>query len=80
MDRFDVVLLNPPRKGCERSVLEQIAAHRPRIVVYISCNPISLARDLALLIDAGYRVEVVQPFDMFPQTTHVECVVKMCIL
>lgn len=77
MDRFDVVLLNPPRKGCERSVLEQIGEHRPQIVVYISCNPVSLARDLAVLIGLGYHVEIVQPFDMFPQTAHVECVVKM---
>ncbi len=79
MDRFDVALLNPPRKGCERPALEQIATHRPRLVVYISCNPVSLARDLAVLIDAGYHVDIVQPFDMFPQTNHVECVVKLSL-
>lgn len=79
MDRFDVVLLNPPRKGCEPSVLEQIATQEPKIIVYISCSPTSLARDLALLIGLGYQVEIVQPFDMFPQTAHVECVVKLRI-
>lgn len=77
LSRFDAVLLNPPRKGCERTVLEQITTHKPGIIVYISCNPISLARDLALLSGLGYHIEIVQPFDMFPQTAHVECVVKL---
>jgi len=69
---FDVILLNPPRKGCEASLLSYVKSPR---VVYISCDPATLARDLALLQNNGYRVHSVQPFDMFPQTAHVECVV-----
>jgi 23S rRNA (uracil1939-C5)-methyltransferase len=70
----DVVILNPPRKGCEPAFLEGIKRLRPRKVVYISCDPATLARDLALLSTGGYRVDQIQPYDMFPQTAHVECI------
>ncbi|GLV14680.1 23S rRNA (uracil-C(5))-methyltransferase RlmCD [Alicyclobacillus hesperidum] len=71
----DVIVFDPPRKGIDRAALDAaIAAHIPRIV-YVSCNPATLQRDLAILLDAGYRVKEMQPFDMFPQTEHVECVV-----
>lgn len=73
----DVVVLNPPRKGCDAELLEAIGHGGVRRVVYISCEPMSLARDVARLGELGYRVEVVQPFDMFPHTEHVECVVKL---
>lgn len=75
----DVVLLNPPRKGCEPSVLEGICRTAPQTIVYISCNPATLARDCAYLTQCGYRLEQVQPFDMFPQTAHVECVAKLTL-
>jgi 23S rRNA (uracil1939-C5)-methyltransferase len=69
----DVLVLDPPRKGCEPEVLEAVAkAGAPR-VIYVSCNPVTLARDLKLLAPT-YVVESVQPVDMFPQTAHVECV------
>lgn len=70
----DVIVVDPPRKGCDETLLETIAAMRPDRVVYVSCNPATLARDLRLLEDRGYRTVEVQPVDMFPHTVHVECV------
>ena len=70
----DVVLLDPPRAGCEERVLSSIVNVQPKRIVYVSCNPSTLARDLAYLSNHGYNVPVVQPVDMFPQTAHVECV------
>ncbi len=78
MDRFDadIVLLNPPRKGCDPSLLEALIKKQPRTIVYISCDPATLARDLALL-SPTYQIKKIQPVDMFPQTMHVETVVKL---
>lgn len=70
--KADVVFLNPPRKGCELSVIKAINILKPQRIVYVSCDPATLARDLAHLKEFGYTVKQVQPFDMFPQTTHVE--------
>ena len=69
------VIVDPPRKGCDRTALEQIAALAPRRIVYVSCNPATLARDAAVLEELGYRCERVRPVDMFPGTGHVETVV-----
>lgn len=70
----DVVLMDPPRKGCDPAVLDALVDMKPQRIVYISCNPVTLARDLSILCEAGgYRVERVQPADFFPQTSHVEC-------
>jgi len=76
-ERADVIVLDPPRKGCDEPVLEAIAQVRPRRVVYVSCNPASLARDLGRLQGMGYRTAEVQPVDMFPHTAHVECVARV---
>ncbi|MFO7275038.1 MAG: 23S rRNA (uracil(1939)-C(5))-methyltransferase RlmD [Bacillota bacterium] len=75
--RADVVVLDPPRKGCEEPVLQAIAQMAPRRVVYVSCNAASLARDLGRLAGMGYRTVEVQPVDMFPHTAHVECVARV---
>lgn len=75
--RFDVGVVDPPRSGCERSVLESFAANGVERIVYVSCNPSTLARDLKILTELGYEVREIQPVDMFPQTYHVECVVLM---
>ncbi|MCA0989278.1 23S rRNA (uracil(1939)-C(5))-methyltransferase RlmD [Guptibacillus algicola] len=70
----DVFVVDPPRKGCDESLLETILEMKPKKVVYVSCNPATLARDLRILEDGGYETKEVQPVDMFPHTTHVECV------
>jgi 23S rRNA (uracil1939-C5)-methyltransferase len=71
--RADVVVVDPPRKGCDERLLAAIADMQPERVVYVSCNPGTLARDLRYLEDHGYRTVEVQPVDMFPHTFHVEC-------
>jgi 23S rRNA (uracil1939-C5)-methyltransferase len=74
MGTFDIVTLNPPRKGASPAALEAIAALCPRRVVYVSCEPQTLARDLGRFAELGYRTVRVRPFDMLPQTEHVETV------
>ena len=71
---IDIVTLNPPRKGASAAVLEAIAAAHPRRIVYVSCEPRTLARDLERLAELGYRTARVRLFDMLPQTEHVETV------
>lgn len=68
------VILDPPRSGCQKEALEAVIKLGPQRVVYVSCNPDTLARDLAVLREGGYSLERLQPIDMFPQTYHVECV------
>lgn len=75
--RPDVIVVDPPRAGCENLVLETFARMQPKRIVYVSCSPASLARDLAILAELGYQTEEVQPVDMFPQTYHVECCVLL---
>lgn len=75
---YDVVVVDPPRKGCEEALLEAIKRMAPERVVYVSCNPSTLARDLKILCqDEDYMLEKVQPVDMFPHTGHVETIVLM---
>ncbi len=76
---IDVALLNPPRKGCDPAFLAGIRRLRPKRLVYISCDPGTLARDLSELHGMGYALEKIQPFDMFPQTAHVECVASLLL-
>lgn len=73
----DVIVVDPPRKGCDAKLLETILEMKPERVVYVSCNPATLARDLRVLQDGGYKVVEAQPVDMFPHTTHVETVVLL---
>jgi 23S rRNA (uracil1939-C5)-methyltransferase len=72
LDRADVVVVNPPRKGCSAAALTEVQRLGPRIIAYLSCDPETLARDLAWLADHRYRVRSVTPFDMLPHTPHVE--------
>ena len=74
----DVIVTDPPRKGCEEIVLSTMVSMAPERIVYVSCNSSTLARDLRYLSDHGYQVLKVQPVDMFPQTTGVETVVLLC--
>lgn len=75
--RADVVITDPPRKGCDARLLETIIHMSPRKIIYVSCNPATLARDLKTLTQNGYTPVKVQPVDMFPHTAHVECVTLM---
>ena len=75
--RPDVVVVDPPRAGCTETVLRTFANMKPQRIVYVSCNPATLARDLAILKELGYLAQEVQPVDLFPQTSHVESV---CLL
>ena len=72
-----VVIIDPPRKGCDEGFLRQLFAFGPRAVVYVSCDPATQMRDLRLFVAAGYALEDVQPFDLFPQTRHLECVMTL---
>jgi tRNA/tmRNA/rRNA uracil-C5-methylase (TrmA/RlmC/RlmD family) len=71
---WDLVVLDPPREGAKREVVEQIVARTPRAVAYIACDPAALARDVATFAGHGYRLERLRAFDLFPMTHHVECV------
>jgi len=73
-EAFDVVVLDPPREGARRAVVEAIAARAPRAVAYVACDPAALARDLAIFAEHGYRAAALRAFDLFPMTHHVECV------
>ncbi len=70
----DVIVVDPPRKGCDEALLNTIIAMKPKRVVYVSCNPATLARDLRILEDGGFKTKEIQPVDMFPQTMHCEAV------
>lgn len=72
-----VVIIDPPRKGCDKVFLDQLLQLQPRRLVYISCAPDTQARDIAYLSQGGYTVQEVQPFDLFPQTRHIENVITL---
>jgi 23S rRNA (uracil1939-C5)-methyltransferase len=75
--RPDVIVVDPPRKGCHPDFLQALSQVAPERIVYVSCNPATLARDAAILADGGYRLDWARPVDMFPHTTGVETV---CLL
>jgi tRNA/tmRNA/rRNA uracil-C5-methylase (TrmA/RlmC/RlmD family) len=70
----DVIILDPPRDGAKKSVIESMVACAPRRIVYVACDPAALARDSALLRDANYTLSDLRAFDLFPMTHHIECV------
>lgn len=76
---MDRLVVDPPRGGMDKKALALLANLRAPVVVYVSCNPTTMARDLGTMIEAGYRVEKVRAVDMFPQTYHIECVTR-CVL
>lgn len=75
----DVIVVDPPRKGCDETLLQTIIEMKPQRVVYVSCNPSTLARDLKVLEAGGFKTKEVQPVDMFPHTSHVECVAQIVL-
>ena len=77
MDKFstaDVVVLDPPRTRAGKDVVASLAELGPRRIVYVACDPAALARDTSYLRDAGYRLEDIRAFDLFPMTHHIECI------
>ena len=76
----DVVIIDPPRSGMHPKAVEELGKMKIPRVVYVSCNPATLARDLATLVPFSYSIEKVQPLDMFPHTYHIESVVKLCLV
>ncbi len=78
--KFDVTVLDPPRKGCTTESLDYALQLTKNKIIYVSCNPATLARDLKYLAEKGCNVEFVQPFDMFPHTYHIEnvAIVNIC--
>lgn len=79
MESFDVVIMDPPRSGCSDQFLLALSTLKPKKIIYISCNPTTLGRDIQILSQAGYEREDVHGFDLFPQTYHVESVIKLVI-
>lgn len=75
----DVIIADPPRTGLDSRFLEAVLRTKPKRFVYVSCNPSTLAKDCKVLTDGGYQLEWLQPVDMFPQTSHVECVAKLVL-
>jgi 23S rRNA (uracil1939-C5)-methyltransferase len=75
--RPDVVVVDPPRAGLSQKVVRRIIEAGPQRIVYVSCNPTTLAPNAAQLVEAGYRLARVRPVDMFPQTPHIECVAEL---
>ena len=73
----DVIVLDPPRKGCDETTLQAVARMQPSRIVMISCDPATAARDCAKLAASGYAVKKVRAVDLFPGTAHVECVVLL---
>ena len=73
----DVIVVDPPRKGCDQMCLDTMLKMAPNRIVYVSCDSATLARDLRILCDGGYKLEHVRPCDMFPMSVHVETV---CLL
>ena len=76
---WQVAVVDPPRPGLGAGAVEAVTAARPRVVVYVSCDPAGLARDACYLADLGYALEWAAPVDMFPQTFHIETVAKFAV-
>ena len=73
----DVIVLDPPRKGCEPQLIKTVAAMLPKRIVYVSCDPATLARDLKRFEENGFKTDCVTPVDMFPRTANVETIVSL---
>ncbi len=74
---MDKVIFDPPRKGLSPTLIQKVASLKPEVIVYVSCNPATLARDLKLFSDYHYEVAEIDLIDMFPQTYHIECLAKI---
>jgi 23S rRNA (uracil1939-C5)-methyltransferase len=77
--KFDIIVFDPPRSGLETNFIQELTRLKPKKIVYISCEPMTLARDLQVIVDSGYELKRVQPVDMFPQTFHVETITLLSL-
>ena len=75
--RVDLVVVDPPRPGLSPRAIEWVTSRQPESVIYVSCNPATLARDLKLFLQAPYQIETIEPFDLFPHTYHIETLVLL---
>jgi tRNA/tmRNA/rRNA uracil-C5-methylase (TrmA/RlmC/RlmD family) len=75
----DVIVLDPPREGAGKDVIDQMVALRPQRIVYVACDPAALARDTAFLQSSGFQLRLLRAFDLFPMTHHIECVALFVI-
>ena len=75
--KIDAIIVDPPRKGCDSKLLDTIDEMKINKMIYVSCDPATLARDLKIMVEKGYDIKLVQPVDMFPHTSHIETV---CLL
>lgn len=78
-EKPEIVIIDPPRAGMHAKAVTALAEARPRVLMYVSCNPATLARDASALAEAGYRLDAVRPVDMFPHTYHIECVARFVL-
>ena len=76
---LDVLIMDPPRSGSDQRFLSSVLTCKPKTIVYVSCNPETLARDAKVLVKGGYRAVKAIPVDMFPHTEHCECVMKLVL-
>jgi len=76
-EKVEVIIIDPPRRGCSREVLKNIIKIKPEQILYVSCDMLTLARDIKYITQNGYNIEEVQPIDMFPHTSHIECLVHL---
>ena len=79
LDKPDVVILDPPRPGLHPKALKDLIDISPKKIIYVSCNPSTLARDVEILNRSNYSVKDIQPVDMFPHTPHIECIVSLIL-
>ena len=73
-DKYDKIILDPPRSGLSKDIIEKVCKLNSKKIIYVSCNPSTFARDIKLFENIGWILTEVQPIDMFPQTHHIECV------
>ena len=76
LKKIDTIILDPPRNGVSKQVINQIIEKKPKLIIYVSCNPSTLARDSKVLLNNNYKLNKIIGLDLFPMTHHIECVVS----